>query len=371
MSKAAELAALIGSQTAQTNRNMMINGAMQVSQRSTSVASITSTGYQTLDRFNFLVESLGTWTMSQDTDVPTGYGFAKSLKIDCTTADGSPAAADRLFVRQTLEGQDLQRMKKGTSNAESVTLSFWVKATKTGTHIINLYDNDNSRYIAQAYTVSSSNTWEHKSLTFAGDTNSGFDNDNAGSLQIVWWLASGSNNTSGTLQTSWGSATAANRAVGQVNTGDSTDNNWAITGVQFEVGEVATPFEHRTFADDLVACQRYYYQLIGNNIVDNSDATHSHMGQGMYYNASYVFYTGFPTVEMRATPTLTQATGTDYYAFRRNNSEDVFNGFVLGSYITPRAFTLEVNANVSGTAGEAGTIHSNNSAAAVAFDAEV
>jgi len=289
MSKAAELAALIGSQTAQTNRNMMINGAMQVSQRSTSVASITSTGYQTLDRFNLLVESLGTWTMSQDTDVPTGYGFAKSLKIDCTTADGSPAVADRLFLRQTLEGFDVQRMKKGTSNAEPVTLSFWVKATKTGTHIINLYDNDNNRYIAQAYTVSSSNTWEHKSLTFAGDTNSGFDNDNAGSLQIVWWLGSGTNNTSGTLQTSWGSATAANRAVGQVNTGDSTDNNWAITGVQFEVGEVATPFEHRTFADDLIACERYYQiaaPLAGN-------------GNSSNFKTSVSFKTA-----MRAQPTL-------------------------------------------------------------------
>ena len=236
----------------------MINGAMQVSQRSTSVASITSTGYQTLDRFNFLVESLGTWTMSQDTDVPTGYGFAKSLKIDCTTADGSPAVADRLLLRQTLEGFDVQRMKKGTSNAESVTLSFWVKATKTGTHIVNLYDNDNARVIAQAYTVSSSNTWEHKSLTFVGDTNSGFDNDNAGSLQIVWGLGCGTNHSSGTLQTTWASSSNANRFVGQVNTGDSTDNNWAITGVQFEVGEVAPPFEHRTFADDLAACERYY-----------------------------------------------------------------------------------------------------------------
>ena len=261
MSKAAELAALIGSQTAQTNRNMLINGAMQVSQRSASVASITSTGYQTLDRFNLLVESIGTWTMSQDTDVPSGQGFAKSLKIDCTTADASPAVADRIFLRQTLEGQDLQRMKKGTDNAESVTLSFWVKATKTGTHIVNLYDNDNARVIAQAYTVSSSNTWEHKSLTFAGDTTGAFDNDNAGSMQIVWGLGCGTNHSSGTLQTTWASASNVNRFVGQVNTADSTDNNWAITGVQLEIGDVDTAFENEDYGTTLAKCQRYYETL--------------------------------------------------------------------------------------------------------------
>ena len=324
MSKAAELAALIGSQTAQTNRNMMINGAMQVSQRSTSVASITTTGYRTLDRFNLLVESLGTWTMSQDTDVPTGYGFAKSLKIDCTTADGSLGAADRLFLRQTLEGVDVQRMKKGTSNAESVTLSFWVKATKTGTHIINLYDNDNNRYIAQAYTVSSSNTWEHKSLTFAGDTTGAFDNDNAGSLQIVWWLASGTNNTSGTLQTSWGSATAANRAVGQVNTADSTDNNWAITGVQFEVGEVATPFEHRSFADELALCQRYFFRE--GNVGDALHylTTGPTAGQRWYFQAL--------PVQMRADPTDTiYGTSSEGQSGKIQKDDGTFHD-VSGSY---------------------------------------
>ena len=308
MSKAAELAALIGSQTAQTNRNMMINGAMQVSQRSTSVASITSTGYQTLDRFNFLVESLGTWTMSQDTDVPTGYGFAKSLKIDCTTADGSPAVADRLLLRQTLEGFDVQRMKKGTSNAESVTLSFWVKATKTGTHIINLYDNDNNRYIAQAYTVSSSNTWEHKSMTFVGDTTGAFDDDAAGSLQIVWWLGAGTNSTSGTLQTSWGSATAANRAVGQVNTGDNTDNNWAITGVQLEIGEVATAFEHENVADTFRKCQRYYAKSwsLGSAVTTNPGV----VGAACVGNANRAFGNVFWPVTMRAAPTVVWYSGS-------------------------------------------------------------
>lgn len=300
MSKAAELAALIGSQTAQTNRNMMINGAMQVSQRSTSVASITTSGYRTLDRFNLLVESIGTWTMSQDTDVPTGQGFAKSLKIDCTTADGSPAAADRMFLRQNLEGQDLQRMKKGTANAESVTLSFWVKATKTGTHVVNLLDLDNSRMICKTYTISTTNTWEKQEIVYTGDTTGAFDNDNAGSLQLEWWLAAGTNSTSGTLQTTWGSLVAANRAVGQVNTADNTNNNWAITGVQLEIGEQATPFEHRSFADELLRCQRYAYKIGGSR-----NDTYG-PGMGLYQDGNeFNFGPVFPPATFRANPALT------------------------------------------------------------------
>ena len=336
-------------------RNMILNGQMTISQRSASVSSITSTGYHTLDRFNLLVESLGTWTMSQDTDVPTGYGFAKSLKIDCTTADGSPAVADRLFLRQTLEGQDLQQMKKGTSNAESVTLSFWVKATKTGTHIINLYDNDNSRYIAQAYTVSSSNTWEHKSLTFAGDTTGAFDNDNAGSLQIVWWLASGTNNTSGTLQTSWGSATAANRAVGQVNTADSTSNNFAITGVQLEIGTSSSAFEFRTHADNLIACQRYYQ--IGAFLAGSGNSSN--------FRTTVSFST-----PMRAQPTLSTPSNafkvTDGYAsdYASTNASPAWvtyfehQGGVVGT---------SNHASVSGDARR-GTMHANNVSGVVAVD---
>ena len=284
----------------QSNRNLIINGAMNVSQRATSVASITTSGYRTLDRFNLLVESIGTWTMSQDTDVPTGQGFAKSLKIDCTTADSSPAVADRMFLRQNLEGQDLQRMKKGTANAEAVTLSFWVKATKTGTHVVNLLDLDNSRMICKTYTISTTNTWEKQEIVYTGDTTGAFDNDNAGSLQLEWWLAAGTNSTSGTLQTTWGSIVAANRAVGQVNTADSTNNNWAITGVQLEVGDVATAFEHEDIGTTLRKCQRYYYP---------AEKYNSYAGWAMTWGAATQYpkvNASFP-VTMRATPTISYA----------------------------------------------------------------
>ena len=239
-------------------RNIVYNGEMKVAQRGT-VTGATSGDYGP-DRFVLVETGALVATLSQDTDVPTGQGFANSMKIDVTTADSSLAAGDLAFIGQRFEGQDLQQLKKGTSSAESVTLSFWVKTTITGTYIIQLYDNDNSRHISKSYTVSSANTWEYKTLTFAGDTTGALDDDNAYSLQIYWWLAAGSNYTDGTLTTSWAAWNDGNAAVGQVNAVNSASNNIYITGVQMEIGATATDFEHRTFGDELALCQRYYFR---------------------------------------------------------------------------------------------------------------
>jgi hypothetical protein len=224
-------------------RNIVINGDMQVAQRNTSVASITGTGYYTLDRFRTVISSLGTWTNSQSTDVPTGQGFANSFKLDCTTADASPSASDILIFQQMFEGQNLQYLKKGTANAVSLTLSFWVKSTKTGTFIAELKDFNNTRTISKSYTVNTTNTWEKKTITFEGDTTGALTNNNALSLELNFWLGAGTDFTSGTLATTWGSSVNANRAVGQVNIADSTSNDWLITGVQLEAGTSATDFE--------------------------------------------------------------------------------------------------------------------------------
>ena len=242
-------------------RNIIINGDMSQSQRSTSVSSITGSGYNTVDRWHIVLSSLGTWTQSQSTDVPTGQGFSTSLKMDCTTADASPGSGDFLFLNQKVEGQNIQYLKKGTSSAESTTLSFWVKSNKTGTYICELDDNDNTRNINKSYTISSADTWEKKEITFAGDTTGAFGNDNANSLQIIWWLGAGSNYTSGTLNNAWESTTNANRAVGQVNLADSTSNEWYVTGVQLEVGETASDFEFLPVDINLERCQRYYQKL--------------------------------------------------------------------------------------------------------------
>jgi hypothetical protein len=243
-------------------RNIIINGDMSLAQRSTSVASITTTGYRTVDRFQTAITALGTWTQSQSTDVPTGQGFAKSLKMDCTTADASPAAGDLLILRTAFEGQNLQYLKKGTASAVSLTASFWVKSTKTGTFIAELYDNDNTRQISAAYTVNVSDTWEKKTITFPGDTTGAFGNDNGNSLELNLWLGAGTNFTSGTLSTTWTSSTNTNRAVGQVNIADSTSNDFYLTGVQLEAGTTASDFEFLPVDVNLARCERYY-QFIG------------------------------------------------------------------------------------------------------------
>ena len=236
-------------------RNIIINGDMSQSQRSTSVSSLTSSStYQTIDRYATELGSNGTWTQSQSTDVPTGQGFANSLKMDCT----STGSGGYLHITQRFEGQNLQYLKKGTSSAESFTLSFWVKSAKTGTYIAEFRDIDNTRNISKSYTISSADTWEKKTITFDGDTSGAFGNDNGSSLELNLWLAAGSGNTSGTLQTSWGSQVAANRAVGQVNLGDSTSNDWYITGLQLEAGTSASDFEFLPFDINYKRCARYY-----------------------------------------------------------------------------------------------------------------
>ena len=162
---------------------LIINGDMSVAQRGTSFSSQSGSAYH-LDRFKTLANNLGTFTISQSTTVPTGQGFAKSFKLDCTTADASPAAGDTLQFVQYIEGQNLQLLKKGTSSAEAVTVSFWVRSNKTGTYTLELYDNDNSRQISKTYTISSADTWEKKTVNFAGDTSGALDNDNALSFAV-------------------------------------------------------------------------------------------------------------------------------------------------------------------------------------------
>ena len=277
------------------HRNIIINGDMSIAQRGTSFSSISSgSANYGVDRFKFEVSSLGTWTVSQETDVPTGQGFAKSLKLDCTTADASPSADDLIVLTHNIEGQNLQYLKKGTSNAESLTASFWVKSNKTGTYIAELKDVDNNRTINKSYTINSSNTWEKKTITYDGDTTGTLDNDNGKSFQLNFWLGGGSNWTSGTLQTSWGSSTQANRQVGQVNLADSTSNEWYITGVQLEAGTTASDFEFLPTDVNLRRCQRYYFKSSTFCIA---------RGYGSYGEAQHIF-----PATMRATPTITGST---------------------------------------------------------------
>ena len=282
------------------SKAIIINGDMQVAQRGTSTTGITTTaGYYASDRYQWAVNHGGTVTITQES-LSSGDafadGFSKSLKVDVTTADASLGAAEYAIMRTTLEGQDLQLFKKGSSTAETYTLSFWAKHTKTGTHIVELWDNTNSRNSHASYTISSTNTWEKKVLNFAADTTGAIANSNAGGMIIGFYVAAGSDFTSGTLNTAWAANTNANRAVGQVNNLDSTSNNFEITGIQLEVGTYTSatipPFQHESYGDNLARCQRYYVK-----------ETATRWGGYKRHDANSMFVHKLP-VPMRAAPTL-------------------------------------------------------------------
>ena len=346
-------------------KNLIINGDMQIAQRGTSTTGIGDgdTGFYTCDRWGFAEggSSAAVFTQTQSTDVPTGQGFSTSLKMDCTTADTSLASNEIFRIDHRIEGKNLQHLAKGTSSAKKVTLSFWVKSSKTGTHIVRYYDQDNNRQICAAYTIASADTWEHKTMTFDGDTTGAFGNDVNKSLQIEWYLFAGSDYTSGTLATSWASSTDANSGVGQVNVADSTDNNWYLTGVQLEVGDQATDFEHLPFDVQLRRCERYCHKWISEGTYDNVGRAISTTG-----GARPVYYVPTP---MRNGPSLS-ADGN----FRCYNATDSTVSVAAGDVTMSRAGpnTQYLNFAASLTAEKNCECGANNdNTAFIIFDSEM
>ena len=280
---------------------LIVNGDMAIAQRGTSTSSASTDSYFACDRWRTNISSYGAYTISQSTDVPTGYGFANSFKIDCTTADASPASGDLFTFEQRCEGQNFQVFKKGTSSAETFTLAFWIKSNLTGNFTVNLVDEDNSRRIGSLVTISSANTWEKKVLSFAADTTGALGNDNGDSFRIQFFLGVGSQFTSGTLPSAWESSTTANFAAGQTAfIGSSTSNELFITGLQLEVGTFDSnsipnfQFEDRTTT--LGRCQRYYY--------NGGDSSNQLGIVGGGFDNKIIQSWSHPTT-MRAAPTMT------------------------------------------------------------------
>jgi len=323
MSKAAELAALIGGQKALGNKNLLINSAMNVAQRATSATA--ATGYNTIDRFAFTVANFdnAAYTYGQSSLAPAG--FSNSWRVDCTTVESALAADEYSTFYQCIEAQNLQQIANGSSAAKSVTLSFYVKSNKTGTWGVNLYKPDNTgRQITATYTISSADTWEFKTITFAGDTaGGGIVDDNGAGIYVLWALAAGSDFTSSD-STSWVNYSNAGYLYGHnVNFFDSTANDWAITGIQLEIGDVATPFEHEDYGTTLRKCKRYY-ELLNTSVYPNA---YSSAGLGMI----------FWTEQKRATPTITSDTNSGSYTLNAVSTSggymyiDTYNGNSIGN----------------------------------------
>jgi len=272
-------------------RNRIINGAMVISQRSNTTATTVNTNdVYTIDRFKGWASGGGVFTVTQSSTAPTG--FANSALITVTTADASIAAGDNYRFAQTIEGYNIADFGFGTASASTVTLSFWVRSSITGTFGGSLYSVSGTRAYVFNYTINAANTWEQKTVTIAGDTSGTWGTTNSFGITVYFDLGSGSNYENAT-----GSWVAAEkfRTSGNATLISTLSNTWYVTGVQLEKGSTATSFDYRPYGTELQLCQRYYYPVRGSGqFADVVGTTTTDM----------FFGTPFP-VEMRATPTMT------------------------------------------------------------------
>ena len=328
-------------------KNLVINGNMNQAQRGTSFTS--ASGY-TLDRYTWTDDSTSVFTITQSTDVPSGQGFATSMKLDCTTANGSLGSTDQIRQVQKIEAQNLQFLRYGTSSAKSVTLSFWVKSNKTGIYCATLSQEDDSyASFTKEYTISSSDTWEKKTLTFDGDTGGVINNDNGAGIWLMFAFGAGSGRhiTADQWNSSYGLSTS-----NQVNLADSTSNELYLTGVQLEVGTAASDFEFLPVDVNENRCLRYFYQIISKSDTDSINA------YGYYYSASNIkFPIRLPT-QMRSVPTLEQSIATNALRFYRDSTYDGQSAnFALDGNGSGRYVSMYNSTDASGTAGQAGHLY--------------
>ena len=344
-------------------RNLIINGAMQVAQRGTSFTGLTdgSGATYTLDRWEWFETgtALTTHTVSQDTDAPTG--FNNSLKITTTTANASPSGLTAFAYR--IEAQDLQSLGYGSSDAKQTTLSFWVKSSQTGVGAILFYQYDGAKSVTLNYTINSADTWEYKTLAIPANTTNAHANDNSAGFEIDFTVLADTSVYGTTSNATWGAYSNGTRAYGQtINIRASTSDYWQITGVQLEVGTVATPHEHISYGEQLALCQRYYQAVVNGS--GNS------VGSGSPYTAGGSLFVPWQfRQEMRSTPTIISS-GAGTFRARRGNLT-AFDGWIGFNNINSRNASL-TTASVSGSSvGDYYWIESNDASALLAFDAEL
>ena len=347
-------------------KNLLVNGGMMVDQRKATMQFSASSGYP-CDRWYVGTNAIGTFQYTQSTDAPAGFG--NSMKIQCTTADTSLEAGSYNYIMHKLEGNALQSMNS-TNGIVEHTISFYAKSSKTGVYTVNIRDEDNGQGNSKTFTVSNANTWERYTLTFPAHSSGKLDNDNLSSYRIYWWFASGSNQTSGTFYNgTWGAHSNPNRvSSSNVNFGDNTSNNFYITGIQMETGNLATDFEHRSFAEELKLCQRYFFKT------ENTDADYHRycvLNCDTTTNARGIYY--FPT-PMRASPSLTTVGQFANYtggAIRVCTSLTINPVYEQSAGLGFNDICLYSQTSGSQTVGHAGILLSNSQASSLSFDAEL
>jgi len=346
-------------------RNIIINGDMSIAQRGTSTTGVTTTdGYYACDRW-YTQTDIGTWTISQSTDVPTGQGFINSLKLDCTTAGTSNA--DEVSIRHKIEGQNVQYLKFGTSSASSLTVSFWIKTNKTGTYSLAMVNTNSTqeRIASFNYTVSSADTWEKKTITFPGDTARSFDNTNGEELTLYWWFSAASGFTSGGVQNTWTNYSATYFAdSGIAGLGGSTSDEVYITGVQLEAGTSASDFEFLPHDVNLRRCQRYLFTLTSPG------------GQGRFASGGFFSATEADTivslpVEMRTTYSMSYS-ALSHFRLTSHTNTSALTALALNTSNCLTAADLRGTAGTSiGSAGNYALLYTNGSSSKMFFDAEL
>ena len=327
-------------------RNLIINGDMQIAQRGASTTGLqynNDNNYPCCDRWNFHHFGSSSYdasfTGSQDTDVPTGQGFASSLKLACTTADATLEADSAILFRQNIEGQNLQHLKYGNSSAENITLSFWVKSNLTGTFGISAQHGTTSGFYGAEYTIDTADTWEKKTITIAGNTADAIDNDNNVGLRLYFYFALGSNYNGGTNEQWVSNASLDSIAPNMTNNlGGSTSNYINITGVQLEVGEGASDFEFLPYGVQLQRCQRYYYEL-------NGTATNTPFGMCIANSTTQIqSLIPFP-VTMRSSPTLSYSSTASNFRARIGGSNH--DGTALPNTLLAKPYASYVTQEVA------------------------
>jgi hypothetical protein len=349
MSKAAELAALIGSQTALSNRNLIINGAMQVAQRSTSETNFTGSAFKTVDRVRSNLSGGGTFDQEQSTDVPSGEGFINSLKTTVNTVDSSIAAGDYYALEFPLEGQNVNSISGfGTSGAKNLTLSFFVKSSVTGDYSVSFQNGVFDTSYVSKYTISSANTWEKKTISITAKTDGTWVTTNAQGVRIWFSLGTGSTFSTSSEQT-YQSGNYVN-LTGTTQWISNAGATFYITGVQLEVGDTATPFEHRSFGDELARCQRYYQQYLNPPLRGTMSAGSASSRTGMIL-----------PVPMRATPSVTMTqTGSTSHAAIYNGSASYTISSILASYLADFCIEFDFNLASAPTAGTPAALYQSS-----------
>ena len=339
-------------------RNRIINGAMVIDQRNAGASSTfgTSGAYTTVDRWQTYEDTSGSATNQQVTDAPTGFG--NSLKVTIT-GNATPSAAELFQLVQYIEGNNIVDMAWGTASASSVSLSFWVKSSLTGQFGGAISNNAVNYAYPFNYSISAANTWERKTITIVGPTAGTWLTDTNIGLRLYFNLGCGSNRL-GTAN-AW-TASDKRGSTGDTNLVSTNGATFYITGVQLEKGSTATSFDYRPYGTELALCQRYYYNhVVGNNL---------HIGIGWYYSATEMDVSIKFPVTMRTAPTLSQVTGTNYFAFERNGSADYIDSLTI--YRPQVNATQMYNATqASGTAGQAGALNTANASASLSFDSEL